>query len=90
MSRYDKSFPTSVLCPSMSNKTFGGTGSGFPGVSLIARSDSIGIPRLAQAFAIVSVSMSTADAPVARAIWFRSTIESMIDGEVKSFALCAR
>src|SRR2546430_17025866 len=69
----------------MSNKTDGGAGNGWSGVSLTARNESNGTRCALQTATIAPVSISTAAAPELRAISFRSEIESRMDVEVKSF-----
>jgi hypothetical protein len=69
---------------------FGGAGKSFCGVSVIARNESSGIACSAQARAMNSVSISTAEAPDSRAILSRSSLESINTGTVKRFPVRIR
>ena len=75
-----------VRCRSMSNKIFGGAGNDSSGESVMTRSDSSGIPWAAQARAMNSVSMSTAEAPDSHAILSRCSLESINAGTVNMLA----
>jgi len=77
-------FGRSVLCLAMSNRTCPGLGNGSRGVSVMTRNESSGIPCVAHARAMNSVSMSTAAAPDVRAISIRSSLESINDGAFRS------
>src|SRR5205823_3948300 len=69
------------------NKIFGGAGNGSRGVSVITRSESNGMPCSAQARAMNSVSMSTAEAPDSRATLFLCLPESINAGVVNRLAV---